>query len=705
MLHYSAPQVPAPEAPPVTVPEPRQEEAFAPTPPAGIAAVKPELVAAPVAPPAAPAQAARLVASGTMIGVASPDVAKAIAEAQARAAQAQAAQAPAPSPQSVPEAPRTSPSPGAMAGGKTMLGVAFALPPGVAAGASASGAAQPQSAALQATMLQSPQQPQGRAGSLPATAPEIPVARARTMLGVAMPGIAPSGGAGAGAAPTTSTLQGTLMSPNNTPHPLAGGGTMLGVAIPGIAPTAAGAVRAPEVQVAPVGLGQANAAASAQRPVRSKLANTAVGDMPFIPAPAPYVDDVSMPQAPRVRARSGVPITLVASIIGGIVLLGGIAIAIFYRGAPPLAAKPQLDAQGNEVLHLQCENCPDGTTAELNGAKATFKAFAADLALTKALNVGENDLTVTLDRPGSGRDESVKLAVPVAFRIRADLSDINAKTPVIAVRVSAAPGSDVTVDKKPLALDATGNGSYVIDVSADTEGPTEDQRLIDRKIDYTIVSGGSAAKGAKPDIGQVSARIAIVPLRLDAPSAHAVIDGASFTIAGQTVAGGAVTIDGAPATMQADGSFADSRAATDAPLSVEIRATAPGRAPRTAHVTVKKVASLDAEAKAAELTPLLTYDQIAQDIASKVGQRAVLAGEVLEARVAGHETIALVNDVRGCKSGPCLARVIASEDAKITRGQSVRAYGQVTRAVTTSAGKTVPELQADFVAHGSGPRK
>ena len=332
-----------------------------------------------------------------------------------------------------------------------------------------------------------------------------------------------------------------------------------------------------------------------------------------------------------------------------------------------MAAKPWLDAQGNEVLHLECANCADGTTVSLEGAKATFKAMAADLPLAKPLNVGENDLTVTLDRPGSGRDESVKLAVPVAFRIRADLSDINAKTPVIAVRVSAAPGSDVTVDKKPLALDATGNGSYVIDVSADTEGPTEDVRLIDRK-DRLLDPSPRGCKGGKSDVGQVNARIAIVPLRLDAPSAHAVTDGSSVTIAGQTVAGGAVTIDGAPATMQPDGSFADKRDVTTAPMAIEIRASAQGRAPRTAHVTVKKVASLEAEAKAAEQTPLLTYDQITPDIASKVGQPAVLAGEVIEARVTGHQTIALVNDSRGCKSGPCLARVVAAENAKLTRG-------------------------------------
>jgi hypothetical protein len=378
------------------------------------------------------------------------------------------------------------------------------------------------------------------------------------------------------------------------------------------------------------------------------------------------------------------------------VLVGGGAIALLARGSSPLVAQPRLDAQGNEVLHLACENCPDGTVASLDTGKAEFKAKEADLPLTKSLDVGDNKLTVKIDRPGSGRDEDVNLVVPVAFRIRADLGDIGAKPPVITVRVGAVPGTDISVDGKPLALDGSGKAAYAVDVSSDTEGATEDVRVIDRKIPYVVT-----LKGSKPESGTVNARIAVVPLRLDAPSVHAVIDKGSFTIAGQTVAGGAVTIDDKAAPTQPDGSFADTR---DAPagssLSLELRATAQGRAPRTVHVTVKRVTSLDAEAKDAEKTPLVTYDQIAPDIASKVGQRAVIAGEILESRVAGHQTIALVNDVRGCKSGPCLARVIASEDAKIARGDNVRAYGTVTRAVTTSAGKTVPELEADFVVRG-----
>jgi len=133
---------------------------------------------------------------------------------------------------------------------------------------------------------------------------------------------------------------------------------------------------------------------------------------------------------------------------------------------------------------------------------------------------------------------------------------------------------------------------------------------------------------------------------------------------------------------------------------VELRAIAQGRAPRTVHLTVKKVTSLAAEAKAEESTPLLTYDEIAPDIASKVGQRAVVAGEVLEARPTGHQLIALVSDTRGCRSGPCVARIVATEDARLARGEGVRVYGTVTGAVTTPNGKTLPEVAADFVVPG-----
>jgi hypothetical protein len=530
-----------------------------------------------------------------------------------------------------------------------------------------------------------------------------PARNNRTMMGVAMPGIAPlQPGASAAPPPQPAPPMGQpvaqsfgqpVAQPVAQPFAQPGGriGTMVGVAAPGIAPLNPGV------------------ASPSQPPhggMMSQLASTAPAAGPsIVPMPPPFVADEPIPEAPRRKHKKGVPIGVVAAIVGGIVLVGGGLIALLYRGAPPISAHPKLDAQGNEALHLRCASCKDGTVAELNGAKTTFHANEADLGLTKPLDVGDNAIALNVRRPGASHDDVVSLVVPVAFRIRADLSDIGAKPPVITVRVGAAPGAEVNVDGKPLTLDATGHGAYALDVSADTEGLTEELRVIDRKIPYTV-----ALKGAAPESGVVSARVAVVPVRLDSPSSHAVIDGASFVVAGQTQAGGSVTINDQPVTMSPDGTFAQTLAAS-APgeVPVDIRAVAPSRAPRTAHLTVKRVASLEAEARAADATPLLGYDAVAADIGAKIGQRVVIAGEVLESRASGHQVIALIDDHHGCAKGPCLARVTAGDDAvKLPRGAAVRAYGRVTRAVTTSNGKTVPEVEADFVvpaaAKGRAPR-
>jgi hypothetical protein len=706
------------------------------------AAAAPEAVAAPAlgAPTAAPtaamppAQAAVVpapapapVAKGTMIGAAvSPEALAAIKAAQQQAAAAQAAAAARP-PEPViaaPDPPAAAPAPVVKG---TMIGAAVS-PEIIAAARAQAQEAQARAAAerdgaggggriaASGTMIgvptstASPAPGPAAAGGEPfvrsplkATVPEVPAARARTMLGVAASSPAtsqdvsspeasrriPAGGtmlgvAIPGIAPTAPGAAAAAIPAEPSGRIPPAGGTMLGVAIPGIAPTSPGGQFAPGPQA------QAGAP-----PGRIRVANTAIGEVPVLPLPAPYIDDVAMPAAPVRQQRTGVPLAVVVAIVAGLVLVGGLLIFLLKPGAPPISGQPRLDAQGNQILHLVCENCPDGTTVELDTGKATFKAKEADLPLAKPLEVGENDLVLKVDRPGAGRDEQVKLPVPLGFYVRADLSDIAAKPPVITVRVAAAPATVVTVDGKPLALDASGKGAYALDVTSDTDGSTEEVRVIDKKIPYTVTLKGGPAQS-----GTVSARIAVVPLRLDEPSLHAVIESNGFVVAGQSAAGATVAIDGKPVSAQADGSFAESHAAGAGETSLEIRATAQGRAPRTVHLTVKKVASLAAEAKAADVTPRLTYDEIAPDIASKAGQAAVVAGEVVEARVTGHQTVALINDTRGCNSGPCLVRVVAPEDAKLARGGSVRLYGTVTRAVTTSAGKTVPEIAADFVVAG-----
>ncbi len=494
---------------------------------------------------------------------------------------------------------------------------------------------------------------------IPAAGPTAPAAPPKTamgtMLGVPIPGSAQPG-------------------PGAPPPPAKPNRTMLGVAIPGIAPTHAGVERA-----------------APPPPVLRQAIEIA-------PMPPPLVDDEPLPPPPIVPRRRGAPLAIVASVVAVLALAAGITLAVIWK-KKPLEAQPRVDAQGKEELHLRCEGCPDGTVVGLDGAQAPFKGGEADLPLVNPLKVGDNSLKLHLDRPNLGRDETVTLVVPVLYRVRADLSEIGAAHPAINVRVEALPGSDVQVDGKPVALDANGNGAYALDVAGDTEGPADEKRTIDRTVPYVVTP-----KGGQAQRGTVTARVDVVPLHLDAPGSRPVIEASTFHLAGKTLRGASLTANGRPVSLDADGSFAEP---FDAPalgdLPVELRASAPSMAPRTAHLVVKRVEHLAEEAKAREQTKPLGYDAIAADIASASGRDTIVEGEIVEARTTQQQTLALIDDIRGCEHAPCLVRVVYGGETKLKHGDFARAYGRVTRAVAAASG-TVPEVEADFVLLGHAPR-
>ncbi len=338
---------------------------------------------------------------------------------------------------------------------------------------------------------------------------------------------------------------------------LAASKTMLGVAIPGIAPLRPGE-----------GTHSAAAQGSTLRQ-REPLPRGVDAPLPrVLPAPAPMAD-VPAPPPPRIVRKGGVPLVAVALAAGALVVIGGAAIAYFWHGAPPISALPRVTPEGTDVLHLSCDaaSCKDGTVVTIGGASATFAAGAADLPLAQSLHVGQNALSLHVDRPGMGRDEVVALSVPVAYRVRADVSAMNGPHPSILIHVEALAGSEVRVADKAVTLDASGAGTYAIDEGAATEGPADESRVVSLDVPYTVASAGHA-----PEAGTVSARVAVAPLRVDAPGARAVVETDQVLLAGRAAKGATVTVDGAAAAVAADGTFEKS-VPLSAPgeVSVEVR--------------------------------------------------------------------------------------------------------------------------------------
>jgi len=287
----------------------------------------------------------------------------------------------------------------------------------------------------------------------------------------------------------------------------------------------------------------------------------------------------------------------------------------------------------------------------------------------------------------------VRLVVPVAYRVSADLTTMSGPRPAITIRVQARPGAQATVDGKPLHLDAGGAGRFEIDQTAATEGPADESRPVSVDVPYTITSTGRPTEN-----GTVSARAAVAPLRVDAPCAHAIVADDKVLVAGRAAKGATVTVAGVAVTVGPDGAFE-----TLVPLpgegdvDLEVRGGTSTLLARTVHVAVSRVASLADAARAFEQRKPLGYDAVVSDVAGQAGQPMVVDGEVLESRGLGHRTLALVDDRRGCTNGPCLTRVVIGQDIALVHGDRLRAYALVARAFTTPSGRTIPEVESSFV--------
>ncbi len=676
VLGFTSPlaQPGAPAQPAQAAPPPAAQPVQAAPPPAA------QPVQAGPPPAAQPAGGGSLGAAGarTMLGfMAPPDLRglqapqaaqSAAPPAQAGPPPAQPAHAPAPTqPMQAHPAPAQVPSTPAGGGlaAKTMLG--FVAPPDIrAAQAQAPAPAQPQPFTQQPPAQPQPQQP---------AAPQPGLMK--TMLGVAMPGIAPQ----------LASAPQQPQQPQQPPGPQ-GSRTMLGVAVPGIAPT------------------HSSAPAPAQPRVGQTMLGVAAPRMPdeplpaIVPAPAPLNFSEAAPAPPVITRKRGAPIAVVAGIIAALVLVGGVLLAVLWHGSSPLVASPQVGPQGNEQLHLTCESCADGTAVTLGASKATFKNHQADLDLPSPLVVGENPLQLAVNRPGVGRDETVKLSVPVSYRIRGDVSAVNADPPAIKVNVEAEPGMSVTLDGKPVKLDASGKATVSYDVTADVTGLSDVSRTIERTLPYVVTP-----KKGKEQKGEVTVKVSVVPLHLDAPAEGMVTDAASVWVAGRTAKGGHVTVDGADAPAAADGTFETKvDLAPGEHTFVVVGSAAKGKstpASRTAKITLKRVSSLDEEAAAIEKTSPLAYDAMAADIAGNAGKTAVVEGDVVEARTTHHQTVIVLDDKRGCAHGPCIARVVWGGEPAPRTGDKVRAYGRVTRPFSGADGKVVPELQATLLIAGT----
>ncbi|HEU4538619.1 MAG TPA: hypothetical protein VFS00_31075, partial [Polyangiaceae bacterium] len=394
-----------------------------------------------------------------------------------------------------------------------------------------------------------------------------------------------------------------------------------------------------------------------------------------------------------VRRRARGPSTWAWALGGAAVIaVGGLAAVLLAPGSPPLRAEVRLDDSGRDVLRVTCATCPEGTKlSAAGGATVVTSAGVADVPLGAPLRVGSNDVAIAVDRPGAGRDERFTLAVPLAFRIWADLRTLQDPTPVLTVMVEAVPGSAVTLQGRPVALDAEGRGREAFPVRDEVRGARGEPATLTKQIPYTV-----APKGGRLETGSVDVQVGVVPLALEAPGPKLVTDRPTFLLAGRAARGAGVSVGGRALSVQPDGAFVQWMSISDEGTSeIEVRALAPPLAPRLVSVTVTRVRSVADEAKKREAQGGPGYAEIAGAPEASIGRAVAWRGEIVEAANQGQRTVAVVSVRSGCETAPCLARAELSGPNAVARGDKIGLYGTVSGFAPLRDGR-VPEITPEF---------
>ncbi len=415
-----------------------------------------------------------------------------------------------------------------------------------------------------------------------------------------------------------------------------------------------------------------------------------------------------MPTAPRTRSRDhdepapshkpGIPpLAAVAMVAAAGLFAAALVVWLFYHGHGAIEAHAAAAADGTEQLQLTCAACEDGTVLRLDAANATFTGHHATLPLTRPLKVGENPMTITLVST-RGKQSFVDISVPIAFRVRGDTSGLEAPMPELRVLVSALPGSSATVDGKPVALNAEGEGSYAVDVSAELTGLDAVPKPLERRVPYVVTPPNSPAQS-----GTVSLQTGITPLVIDAPGAAVVLETSNFVLAGRTAKAGTLTVGDRPITVDPTGRFAQMmNVSAPGETTITIRASSKDSAPRLFPLRVKRVDSLAHEADRVRQRASSNYAAIADQPEAKRGWAVALDGTVVDARTENYNTVAVMDVQGGCAHAPCLARIVYGAPFTLARGDKLSAFGEVVGVVDgPRTGTRIPEVRADFLIKAS----
>ena len=420
-----------------------------------------------------------------------------------------------------------------------------------------------------------------------------------------------------------------------------GKGTLIGVATPGIAPINPGVAKA-----------------GAKEPNENSVTNKVPG------GESPRLGN----SAKTATGSVGRALFWTLSTVAIALALVSLAAVWRWSASPKLDVQVQSDEAGNDSLAIECKNCDDKVTFAIGNVKTNVRSHHATIPLRTPLKMGPNRVSVTMTR-GTHRPEIIQLNFPVDYRVTGYLSGLEETPARLRLRIEKTPSVDFQVNNESVHFDAAGKGQFDLDVSKELVGPSSQEKLLEKRLNYQLRAANGSHSSA------IVLRTMIAPLIVTAPGSILVTEGSDLKICGQTDATSRVEIAGLQATVDRNGTFCSAAVIREfGKFDVWITAHRPGAAPRKIKLVIERTANLREYAKA--LYPRVSHQvppekKLAYDDPLSL---IALTGVVVEQSNLAHATRYLLKcDTSG--SGSSFARINSFSTTVVKTGSELTIFG------------------------------
>jgi hypothetical protein len=397
----------------------------------------------------------------------------------------------------------------------------------------------------------------------------------------------------------------------------------------------------------------------------------------------------SFEPAPPVRSRA--PLLIAALVLMALAAMVYVRLGARRNGVEVSARIVTSDS--GESLVFDAPRAPTGSRLRFGGQEQPLALGRASFALAAdSLRVGDNIVLADVVAP-SGETTSARITLAVSFRIAVDTAGLRAESPSLAVVVTAVPGTRITLEGQPLALDAQGHGSqnFPIDVVHELKGG-----MIDHVVHYRIQPPTGDAV-----VDQLHTQIPVAVLQIDRPGRDVITDRDSLEIAGAVGRDTQVVIDGAPVPVKEQRFVSRLSLPKSGDYAPRIVASAAGKAPFGVTLNIKRVHDLQQAAKEFVPTAGLNYSKVAANPEQYRGAQVSFEGRVYASDSrAGSGVIQML--VRPCPSTQrCSLWVVDPQAGEVAVDRWVRVLGVVDGIQQFRSEKnvivSVPKVVARFV--------